>query len=135
MKLGRTFEKFLGTKDYDDKLLLPFEGFLHASFCKYSKWNGHDRDLLVSYLAAEDRAARSLSVKPEQVEGEIGDGEVETTEESENQDEVAKEKISDSHDDVHTCTDREKGEKAELSGGKSQYEKSKEKNFKISSQT
>ena len=41
---------------------------------------------------------------------------------------MAKEKISDSHDDVHTCTDREKGEKAELSGGKSQYEKSKEKN-------
>ena len=52
------------------------------------------------------------------------------TEESENRDEVAKEKDSDSHDGVDdTCADREKDKKAEPSAGKSQYEKDKEKNI------
>ena len=42
---------------------------------------------------------------------------------------MAKEKNSDSHDDVDdTRADGEKGKKAELSAGKSQYEKDKEKN-------
>ena len=78
---------------------------------------------------AEDCAARSLSIKPEQVEGEIDGSEVEATEESENWDEVVKEKDSDSHDGIDdTCADREKDKKAEPSAGKSQYEKDKEKN-------
>ena len=34
-KAGEMFKKFMGKKDYDEKLLVPFEGFLHASFCKY----------------------------------------------------------------------------------------------------
>ena len=37
-KDGETYEKFLGPKEYDDKLL-SFEKFLHASFCEYIDWN------------------------------------------------------------------------------------------------
>ena len=36
-KDGETYEKFLGPKEYDEKLL-SFEKFLHASFCKYINW-------------------------------------------------------------------------------------------------
>ena len=121
--MGKTFEKFLSTKDYDDKVLLPFEGFLHASFRKYYKWNGRDRNLPHSYIAAEDCAARSLTVKPEQAE----DGKVETTKESEGQGEVVKEKILDSHDGSDNIGN--KGKKAKASAGKSQYCKDREKNI------
>jgi hypothetical protein len=31
---GDKFEKFLGPGDYDEHLLIPFERFLHESFCK-----------------------------------------------------------------------------------------------------
>jgi len=34
-KTGETYEKFLGAKDYNEKLE-NFESFLHASFCKLS---------------------------------------------------------------------------------------------------
>jgi hypothetical protein len=128
--MGETFEKFLGTKDYDDKVLLPFEGFLHASFRKYYKWNGRDRNLPHSYLAAEDCAARSLTVKPEQAE----DGKVETTKEREGQGEVVKEKILDSHDGSDNVG--KKGKKAQQ--GKVNIVKTEKRtlpNFKISSQT
>ena len=37
-KGGETYEKFLGPKEYDDKLL-SFEKFLHALFCEYIDWN------------------------------------------------------------------------------------------------
>jgi hypothetical protein len=33
-KAGETFDKFLGKKDYDE-FLVPFERFLHSSFCEY----------------------------------------------------------------------------------------------------
>ena len=33
-KSRQTFEKFLGKKAYDELVLLPFDKFLHASFCK-----------------------------------------------------------------------------------------------------
>jgi hypothetical protein len=33
-KTGESFEKFLGKKEYDEHLLIPFEKFLHATFCK-----------------------------------------------------------------------------------------------------
>ena len=35
MKDGKTFEKFLGKMEYDELLLVPFERFLHLSFCEY----------------------------------------------------------------------------------------------------
>jgi hypothetical protein len=130
--MGETFEKFLGTKDYDDKVLLPFERFLHASFRKCYKWNGRDRNLPHSYLAAEDCAARSLSVKPDQAEDKIDGGKVETTKESEEQDD---EIFSDSHDgsdDIgDTRRNKEKGKQAKSSApaGKSEYSKNREKNI------
>ena len=34
-KAGKTFEKFLGKKEYDKSFLSPFERFLHSSFCEY----------------------------------------------------------------------------------------------------
>jgi hypothetical protein len=34
-KSGETFEKFLGRKEYDQFILVPFERFLHSSFCEY----------------------------------------------------------------------------------------------------
>jgi hypothetical protein len=38
-KDNKTFEKFLGPKEYDDHILRPFERFLHESFSKYSYCN------------------------------------------------------------------------------------------------
>ena len=38
-KRKETFEKFLGTKEYDDHLLRPFEKFLHKSFSEHSYCN------------------------------------------------------------------------------------------------
>ena len=60
-KAGETFEKFIGDKDYNAKLLLPFEAFLNASFCKYPI--KIETAKLTSPIATEDCAARSL-VKP-----------------------------------------------------------------------
>lgn len=34
-KDDETFEKFLGQTAYDEFLLVPFERFLHSSFCEY----------------------------------------------------------------------------------------------------
>jgi hypothetical protein len=31
---GDTFDKFLGKTAYDEHMLVPFENFLRASFCK-----------------------------------------------------------------------------------------------------
>jgi hypothetical protein len=33
-KDGASFEKYLGKKECDEHLLVPFEKFLHASFCE-----------------------------------------------------------------------------------------------------
>lgn len=38
-KDGDLFEKFLGKKEYDDNLLVPFERFLHACFCEHNFLN------------------------------------------------------------------------------------------------
>jgi len=40
MKEGESFEKFLGTNDYDEHLLRPFKKFLHASFSKHCHMEG-----------------------------------------------------------------------------------------------
>ncbi|KIJ91185.1 hypothetical protein K443DRAFT_135548 [Laccaria amethystina LaAM-08-1] len=60
-KDGETFEKFIGNKDYDEKLLLPFEAFLNASFCKYP--DKVETAKLTLFIAEEDCAARSLKSK------------------------------------------------------------------------
>jgi hypothetical protein len=36
-KASETFEKFLRKKEYDESFFVPFEIFLHPSFCEYSK--------------------------------------------------------------------------------------------------
>jgi hypothetical protein len=67
-KTGKTYEKFLGQTDYDQKVLLPFKGFLHASFCKYFKSNDCNINLLYLYVATQDCAGRSLVKAEEAVE-------------------------------------------------------------------
>ena len=42
-KEGKTLEKFLGPKDYDEHFLLPFENFLSKSFCEcHDPTNKHE---------------------------------------------------------------------------------------------
>jgi hypothetical protein len=48
-KSGQTFENFLGKKAYDENILLPFDKFLHASFCKSSQSNVNTKS--PTYLA------------------------------------------------------------------------------------
>lgn len=109
-KAGETFEKFIGKKDYDEKLLLPFEAFLNASFCKYP--NKVEMAKLTLLIAAEDCAVRSL-VKPESAQGE--DREMQTGE-WEKSNEKPDESSADDSDNATVA-------------GKSQYEINKEKNI------
>jgi len=126
-KTGETYEKFLGERDYDQKFLLPFEGFLHASFCKCFKWNDRNINLLDSYVAAQDCAGRSL-VKPEEAaegmasEMEMGDGEGQNEAPAEGD----KEEEDKSHDRSGDDDDEEKGTETV---GKSQYVINKERNI------
>ena len=34
-KDGQSFKDFLGKKDYDEHMLIPFEKFLNHSFCEF----------------------------------------------------------------------------------------------------
>jgi len=108
-KAGETFEEFIGEKDHDEKLLLPFESFLNASFCKYP--NKIEMAKLTLLIAAKDCAARTL-VKPESVQGD--DSEMQTGEW-----EKSNEKVDGSGNDSDNAT----------VAGKSQYEMNKEKNI------
>lgn len=108
-KAGEKFDKFMGDKDYDEKLLLPFEAFLNASFCKYL--NKVEAVKLTLSIAAEDCAARSL-VKPEPAQRD--DREMQTGEW-----EKSDEKADGSRDDSDNAA----------VAGKSQYEITKEKNI------
>ena len=109
-KAGETFEKFIGDKDYDAKLLLPFEAFLNASFCKYPI--KIETAKLTSPIATEDCAARSL-VKPEPAQR---DGRKMETGEWEKSDEKADDSGEESDNATVTW--------------KSQYEINKENNIK-----
>lgn len=64
-KARETFEKFLGPKEYNEKLF-TFDRFLHTSFCKYHYVNFIE-DRLTLLIAPEDCASQSL------VKGEIQD--------------------------------------------------------------
>ena len=109
-KAGEMFEKFIGKNNYDEKLLLPFEAFLHASFCKYP--NKVKMAKLTLLIATEDCATRSL-VKPKSTRGDDRDMQSGEWEKS-------NDKVDDgSSDDSDNATVT----------GKSQYEINKEKNI------
>jgi hypothetical protein len=72
-KTGETFEKFLGTKDYDEKLA-SFEKFLHASFCKYR--HGIEPQHALTFLPAEEDCALRSLVKDEIQDSNGGVGEL-----------------------------------------------------------
>ena len=57
-KDGDKFDKFLGVKAYDEKLL-DFEKFFHTSFCKYLCCNFTSRKLTL-LIAKEDCAAHRI---------------------------------------------------------------------------
>ena len=108
-KAEEKFDKFISDKDYDEKLLLPFEAFLNASFCKYL--NKVEAVKLTLSIAAEDCAVRSL-VKPEPAQRDAREMQ---TGEWEKSDEKAD----------GSCNDSDNAAIA----GKSQYKIAKEKNI------
>jgi len=120
------YEKFLGQMDYNQKFLLPFETFLHASFCKYFKSNDCNINLLYSYVAAQDCTGRSLVQPEEAMEGMASETEMS---DSEKQNEAPVEGGKEQKDNSHDCSgDDDDDEKGTKTVGKSQYEKDKERN-------
>jgi len=124
-KDGKTFEKFLGEKVYDEKLK-AFEKFLHSSFCEYHKKPYYQHKLTLM-LAQEDCASRSLvkDEAPDEDKGlEMNDGK-----EGGHEEEGNGERLDEDYEQAGEVGTEAESASVPKPSGPSEYIKNKQKNI------